>query len=113
MQQPQLSTTLYLLHLMLVTLIWRRHNMASLHNQESIVVIKNQKIKTIMKNNLASLSALLLLLSGIVLSFMGFYEPPRGEISDSVLWFFSQTLIYAGSVWGIKIYVDHRLRQRK
>ena len=66
-----------------------------------------------MKDNIAMLSALLLLLSGVVLSFLGFFTPPRGEISDSVLWYFAQTLIYAGSVLGIKIYVDRKLRRRQ
>jgi hypothetical protein len=32
-----------------------------------------------------------------------------GEISDSVLWYFAQTLIYAGSVFGLKAYVDKML----
>ena len=62
------------------------------------------------KENIATISAIILMLSGIVLSFMGFFEPPRGTISDSVLWYFAQTLIYAGSVLGVKIYVDSKLR---
>ena len=39
-------------------------------------------------------------------SFIGFFTEPVGEISDSVLWYFAQTLIYAGSVFGLKAYVD-------
>ena len=65
-----------------------------------------------MKDHMAMISALLLLLSGVVLSFLGFFTPPRGVISDSVLWYFAQTLIYAGSVLGIKIYVDGRLNKK-
>ena len=34
------------------------------------------------------------------------FTEPVGEISDSVLWYFAQTLIYAGSVFGLKAYVD-------
>ena len=59
-----------------------------------------------------TLSALVLLTTGIVLSFIGFFEPPVGEISDSVLWYFAQTLIYAGSVFGLKAYVDYRVGGR-
>ena len=55
------------------------------------------------------ISALALLTTGVALSFIGFFEPPVGEISDSVLWYFGQTLIYAGSVFGIKAYVDSKL----
>ena len=42
-------------------------------------------------------------------SFIGFFTEPVGEISDSVLWYFAQTLIYAGSVFGLKAYVDKML----
>ena len=66
-----------------------------------------------MKDRLAALSAILLIVSGIVLAFLGFYSSPMGEISDSVLWYFSQTLIYAGSVLGIKSYVDYRIGRHK
>ena len=52
------------------------------------------------------ISALVLLTSGVILSFIGFFTEPVGEISDSVLWYFAQTLIYAGSVFGLKAYVD-------
>lgn len=55
---------------------------------------------------------MLLLVSGVVLSFIGFFTEPKGEISDSVLWYFAQTLIYAGSVMGIKSYVDYRISKK-
>ena len=62
-----------------------------------------------MSHKLQIYSALCMLLSGVILSYMGFFIPPIGEISDSVLWYFGQTLIYAGSIFGIKGYVDSRL----
>lgn len=65
------------------------------------------------KDNISALSALILLLSGVVLSFLGFFTEPKGEISDSVLWYFAQTLIYAGSVLGIKSYVDYRIKRNE
>ena len=34
------------------------------------------------------------------------FTEPVGEISDSVLWYFAQPLIYAGSVFGLIAYVD-------
>lgn len=41
-------------------------------------------------------SALAMLVGGYALAVAGFITPPKGEISDSVLWIFSQCLIYAG-----------------
>lgn len=59
-----------------------------------------------MKNKIQTLSALALLFSGVALSVAGFCTAPRGEISESVLWYFAQTLIYAGSVFGVSSYID-------
>ena len=56
-----------------------------------------------------TITAVVLIATGILMSFIGFWTPPRGEISDSVLWYFAQTLIYAGSVFGLKVYVDRRI----
>ena len=64
------------------------------------------------KDTISITAAMLLLISGVVLSFIGFFTEPKGEISDSVLWYFAQTLIYAGSVMGIKSYVDYRISKK-
>ena len=64
------------------------------------------------KDTISIAAAMLLLVSGVVLSFIGFFTEPKGEISDSVLWYFAQTLIYAGSVMGIKSYVDYRISKK-
>ena len=63
------------------------------------------------KQSISTLTAVVLLASGVVLSFIGFFTEPKGEISDSVLWYLSQTLIYAGSVFGLKAYVDHMMKR--
>jgi hypothetical protein len=49
---------------------------------------------------------------GSALSVAGFIVPPVGEISDSVLWFFAQCLIYAGSIFGITIYVNNKINSK-
>lgn len=49
-------------------------------------------------------SALVTLASGIVLSFLSFFLS-RYQIHDSILWYFAQTLMYAGSCFGIGAYV--------
>ncbi len=58
-------------------------------------------------------SALAMLLTGVALSVAGFLVPPVGEISDSVLWFFAQCLIYAGSIFGVSIYVQSKFTELK
>lgn len=73
------------------------------------------------KNNLANntnakqsaAGALMMLASGIALSVAGFVVDPLGEISDSVLWYLSQALIYAGSVFGVTVYIDQRVKNLK
>jgi len=62
------------------------------------------------KVSIQAWTAVVLLLSGVVLSFLGFYAAPLGEISDSVLWYFSQTLIYAGSIFGVSTYVRSKFK---
>lgn len=58
-------------------------------------------------------SALAMLLAGVALSVAGFLVPPVGEISDSVLWFFAQCLIYSGSIFGVSIYVQSKFTELK
>ena len=71
-----------------------------------------QKKKKTMQDNLSKLSAIGMLMAGVGLTIAGFIVPPLGEISDSVLWFTAQTLIYAGSIFGVKVYIDHQLKTR-
>lgn len=60
----------------------------------------------------ARFSALLCLVAGIVLSFWGFIQPPESEISASVLYFFSECLIYSGAIFGVKLYIKSELQKR-
>ena len=63
------------------------------------------------KEDIAVVTAVVLLLSGIVLCFISFFSPPvKGEISDSVLWYLGQSLVYAGSVFGFKNYIDYKAK---
>lgn len=65
------------------------------------------------KSDKGVVGALMMLMSGIALSVAGFVVDPVGEISDSVLWYVSQALIYAGSVFGVTVYIDSQLVGRK
>lgn len=58
-------------------------------------------------------SAIGMLLAGLGLSIAGFCVEPIGEIHDSVLWIFAQCLIYAGSIFGVGIYVQGKFNELK
>lgn len=60
--------------------------------------------------NIQYISAVGMLISGVGLTVAGFIVSPLGEISDSVLWFAAQTMIYAGSVFGVSVYVNDKFR---
>lgn len=45
--------------------------------------------------------AILLVLSGIVLLFSGFWIAPKGEIHNSVLVAFGETCTFAGALFGV------------
>lgn len=61
------------------------------------------------QNNIMVCSAVGMLIVGVSLNIAGFIVPPTGEISDSVLWVLAQSLIYAGSVFGVKSYIDGKV----
>ena len=63
------------------------------------------------KENLSLLSAVLMLTSGVAMSAAGFIVAPTGEISDSVLWYLGQTLMYAGSVFGVSVYMQSKFNE--
>ena len=54
-----------------------------------------------------------MLVMGVTLCFCAFWTAPVGEIHDSVLWYFAQCLIYAGSAVGIDLIIDERIRRNK
>lgn len=56
------------------------------------------------RGNIAVYSAVAMLAFGMILTAIGFFVEPLGEVSDSVLWILGQALIYAGSIFGIATY---------
>lgn len=59
------------------------------------------------KEKIMIISALTTLMSGIILSFLSFFLSKIHHIDESVLWYFAQTLMYAGSCFGIGAYIQH------
>ena len=62
-----------------------------------------------MMNNLQSITAIVVLMTGVALSYIDYFMPPIGYIEDSVLAYLAHTMMFAGSVLGVKTYVDYRL----
>lgn len=61
------------------------------------------------KDSVTVWSAIGMLLFGCVLTTIGFFTEPMGEVSSSVLWILGQCLIYAGSALGIANYVKSNI----
>ena len=64
------------------------------------------------KSTIAVISACVMLIFGILLTTIGFFVNPLGEVSDSVLWILGQALIYAGSIVGIATYTKGVIREQ-
>ena len=56
-------------------------------------------------------SAALLLFFGAVVALISLFMPPEGEIDGSVLMLFAQILVYAGSIFGVKIYIKDLIKR--
>lgn len=62
------------------------------------------------KELFALISALATLAAGHVLAFFSYFQY-EGVIHDSVQWYFSQCLIYAGSFFSIGIYTNYLIHK--
>lgn len=56
------------------------------------------------KDNITVCSAIAMLVFGSVLTTIGFFLEPMGEVHDSVLWVLGQCFLYAGGALGIANY---------
>jgi hypothetical protein len=52
------------------------------------------------------------LCSGIALAFLSFFLN-KYNVSEGVLWYVSQTLVYAGSIFGVSAYVNTKFGEIK
>lgn len=57
-------------------------------------------------------SAMFMLGSGVILTFLCFFLNEY-EVKDSVLWYVAQCLLYAGSVFGVTVYVSTKFGELK
>ncbi len=52
-------------------------------------------------------SATLMVVSGVVLSFISFFT--KGDVTDGVLWYMAQGLTFAGAIFGVSVYFKTKL----
>lgn len=53
-------------------------------------------------------SAMTMILSGVVLTFVCFFLNSY-HVDDSVLWYVAQALVYAGSIFGVSMYIKTKI----
>lgn len=58
-------------------------------------------------------SAIVVLTSGIVLAYVSYFTSQVRDVTDNVLWYFAQTLMYAGSIFGVAIAIDAKFENIK
>lgn len=74
------------------------------------------------KDKIQYSTAVIMLISGVILVYCSFFM--KGDVLDSVLWYAGQTMVYAGSIFGVSVlirqksgeirnYVDERLREKE
>ena len=66
--------------------------------------MKTKWVDLNIKDKIAILSAFIAFILGWCMSIAGFWIPPIGEVSDSILWILGQALLYAASVFGVSAY---------
>ena len=66
-----------------------------------------------LKQKTAYATAIVAFVLGWGLTIAGFCIPPRGDVSDSVLWILGQALIYTASVLGITMYFKSKIVELK
>lgn len=81
-----------------------------------------KRISKEIKLTIQVILAVILVLSGISLLFIGLYSPPPGEIHDSILVAFGEACSFAGALMGIdytyrfkmyKVDMEDRMRKRE
>lgn len=51
-------------------------------------------------------SAVVVLLFAIILVYISYFTSKSKDVTENVLWYFAQSLMYAGSIFGVAIAID-------
>ena len=58
-------------------------------------------------------SAVVVLIFAIVLVYISYFTSNTQDVTDNVLWYFAQSLMYAGSIFGVAIAIDAKFENIK
>ena len=58
-------------------------------------------------------SAVVVLIFAIVLVYISYFTSKTQYVTDNVLWYFAQSLMYAGSIFGVAIAIDAKFENLK
>lgn len=58
-------------------------------------------------------SAVTVLLLAIILVYISYFTSQSRDVTDNVLWYFAQSLMYAGSIFGVAIAIDAKFANFK
>lgn len=58
-------------------------------------------------------SAVVVLIFAIVLVYISYFTSKTQDVTDNVLWYSAQSLMYAGSIFGVAIAIDAKFENIK
>ena len=58
-------------------------------------------------------SAVFVLILAIVTVYISYFTSKTQDVTDNVLWYFAQSLMYAGSIFGVAIAIDAKFENIK
>lgn len=58
-------------------------------------------------------SAVVVLIFAIVLVYISYFTSKTQDVTDNALWYFAQSLMYAGSIFGVAIAIDAKFENLK
>ena len=61
------------------------------------------------KDKIQYFTAVLMLISGVVLAFFSCFM--KDDVTEGVLWYVAQCVVYAGSIFGVSIYIKSKFEE--
>ena len=58
-------------------------------------------------------SAIGVLVFAVILVYISYFTSQERDVTDNVLWYFAQSLMYAGSIFGVAIAIDAKFENIK
>lgn len=58
-------------------------------------------------------SAVVVILFAIILVYISYFTSQSHDVTDNVLWYFAQSLMYAGSIFGVAIAIEAKFANFK